>query len=65
MTSSQVPANLRALGEPLRHGAATLAQVMAPTAQVIRVKAPKKRRKTVKSCSSWQGEILKLPVSSL
>ena len=32
---------LRALGEPLRHGAATLAQVMAPTAQVIRVKAPK------------------------
>ena len=32
---------LRALGEPLRHGAATLAQVMAPTARVIRVKAPK------------------------
>lgn len=32
---------LRALGEPLRNGAATLAQAMAPTAQVIRVKAPK------------------------
>jgi len=36
---------LRALGEPLRNGAATLAQAMAPTAQVIRVKAPKNGEK--------------------